>query len=151
MGETTVPAEQPAAGQAARVPTPDVHPGGTGHHQGTSRQGSRPSVGLIWRVRDKATFCALRQARRVRRGLLSVAWLDDGADAPPRVAFAIGRRGGGAVVRNRLRRRLRELARRSELPGGAWVVTAREGAGEATFPVLAEWWDAAVGALVASR
>jgi ribonuclease P protein component len=77
-----------------------------------------------------------------------VAWLDDGVVGPPRVAFAVGRRVGGAVVRNRLRRRLRELARRSGLPGGAWVVIAAEGAGGVEFPVLAGWWEAAVRELV---
>ncbi len=67
---------------------------------------------------------------------------------PPRVAFAIGRRVGGAVVRNRLRRRLRELARASALPGGAWLVSAGPAAGTASFTELRSWWDAAVEELV---
>jgi ribonuclease P protein component len=60
------------------------------------------------------------------------------------VAFAIGRRVGGAVVRNRLRRRLRELARASSLPGGAWLVSAAPGAATASFAELSSWWAAAV-------
>jgi len=80
-----------------------------------------------------------------------VAWSDDGIVGPPRVAFAVGRRVGGAVVRNRLRRRLRELARRSALPSGVWLVSGAPGAGEAAFADLARWWDAAVGDLVGSR
>jgi ribonuclease P protein component len=77
-----------------------------------------------------------------------VAWLEDGS-VPPRVAFAIGRRVGGAVVRNRLRRRLRELARRSGLPGGVWFVSATSSG--ASFSELARWWDAAVAELVGAR
>jgi ribonuclease P protein component len=65
----------------------------------------------VWRVRDAATFRALRRrGKRARGGGLSVTWLpgpDDGT--PPRVAYAIGRSVGGAVVRNRLRRRLRAI------------------------------------------
>ena len=151
MGEATVPAEQPAAGQAPRVSAPDVDSGGTGHPESAPRQGSRPPVGLIWRVGDRATFHALRSARRARRGLLTVAWAEDGVAGPPRVAFTVGRRVGPAVARNRVRRRLRELARRSELPGGAWMVSASAGASSVPFSVLARWWDGAVASLVERR
>jgi ribonuclease P protein component len=64
----------------------------------------------VWRVRDSATFGELRRhGRRGRSGPLSVTWLPGPADQPPRLAFAIGRPVGTAVVRNRLRRRLRCL------------------------------------------
>ena len=43
---------------------------------------------------------------------------------PPRVAFAIGRRVGTAVVRNRLRRRLRAvLAEQVDLAPGVYLVS----------------------------
>lgn len=55
------------------------------------------------------------------------------------VAFAIGKRTGTAVVRNRIRRRLRaalvEMARADEVPSGAVVVTA--GPSVATAPFAA--------------
>jgi ribonuclease P protein component len=146
MGEATVPAEQPASGQAARVPAPDVDAGGPGDPQVPPGQGSRPPVRLIWRVRDQATFAQIRHARRVRRGLITVARVDDGAPGPPRVAFGIGRKVGPAVLRNRLRRRLRELARSSALGSGAWFVSAAPGAGEVPFETLAAWWAEAVAA-----
>ena len=44
----------------------------------------------------------------MRRGPLGATYLDDGTDVV-RVAYAIPRRVGGAVVRNRLRRQLRAL------------------------------------------
>lgn len=50
---------------------------------------------------------------------MTVTYLAD-ASAAPRVSFAVGRRVGGAVVRNRCRRRVRavlaELAARPETP-----------------------------------
>lgn len=54
--------------------------------------------------------------------------LDDDPDGPTRLAFAITRRVGTAVVRNRLRRRLREIcvdldrSRPSLVPAGALLV-----------------------------
>ena len=60
---------------------------------------------------------------------------------PPRVAFAIGRDVGSAVVRNRLRRRLRALAGDRVagtplLPHGHLLIGARPGAGERSFDEL---------------
>jgi len=80
-----------------------------------------------------------------------VLWLDDGTPPPPRVAFAVGRRVGSAVSRNRLRRRLRELARRTDLAPGAWLVIAAPGAGEASVAALAGWLAEAVGDLAPGR
>jgi ribonuclease P protein component len=76
-----------------------------------------------------------------------VAWVADGS-GPPRVAFAVGRRAGGAVARNRVRRRLREVARRSSLPGGDWLIGAGPGAASASFAELSGWVSAAVSTLV---
>ncbi len=64
----------------------------------------------VWRVRDRATMQALRRSRRrVRRGPLTVTFAPGESGGPPQVAYAIGRKVGGAVVRNRLRRRLRAI------------------------------------------
>ena len=80
-----------------------------------------------------------------------MAWLEEAGAAPPKVAFAVGRRVGGAVVRNRVRRRLRALARASALPGGVWLVSGSTGVGEASFADLERWWTAAVAELVGTR
>ena len=85
---------------------------------------------LPWRVRDRATFERLRRSPlRARRGPLSVTWVP-AADAlvaegdQPRVAFAIGRRVGTAVARNRLRRRLRAALAEADLAPGSYLVAA---------------------------
>jgi ribonuclease P protein component len=62
---------------------------------------------------------------------VTVTWVEGDPGQPVRVAYAVGRRVGGAVVRNRVRRRLRavttELA--PSLPPGAYLLGAtREGA-----------------------
>jgi ribonuclease P protein component len=60
-----------------------------------------------------------------------------------RVGLITSRRVGGAVVRNRVRRRLREMVRvaRPQIRPGTWVtVIARQAAAEATWQKLtAEW------------
>jgi ribonuclease P protein component len=98
----------------------------------------------LWRVSDRATFQALRGGRRVRRGPVSVTFLapaDAPSSAPPRVAFAVGKGSGGAVVRNRIRRRLRAALRDLQVRGGlpAGVYLLGGSADVARLP-----WDALV-------
>ena len=127
QGEAHIPTEHPEAGEETRVPSPHVDQGGPGHPVGPPAQGSSQPVGLIWSVRDRATFEALRTSgRRVRRGPITVTWLAGDPAEPPRVAYAIGRRAGGAVVRNRIRRRLRAITRevRAHLQPGAYLFGA---------------------------
>lgn len=66
------------------------------------------------------------------------------ADEPaPRLGVVTSRRVGGAVQRNRVRRRIREIfrVRREEVIAGLWlVVVAKPGAGEASFSDLRDEW-----------
>ncbi|MBA3266733.1 MAG: ribonuclease P protein component [Acidimicrobiia bacterium] len=63
---------------------------------------------MIQPISDRATFTRLRRSgRRVRRGSVTVTWVEGEPSEPTRVAYTVGRRVGGAVVRNRVRRRLR--------------------------------------------
>jgi ribonuclease P protein component len=98
---------------------------------------------LIGRIGERREFERLtRHGRRAHTSTLWCRYLRDPAVVPPRVAFAIGRPVGSAVVRNRLRRRLRELLRaaaggdRPLLPSGHLLVGARPGAGERSFDEL---------------
>lgn len=94
-------------------------------------------------VRSRRAFDALSASRdRGRSGPLWVAYarIHDGAERDRvEVAFAIGRSVGGAVVRNRLRRRLRVLMDEraaAGLPPGHYLIGVRPGASELTFDEL---------------
>lgn len=69
-------------------------------------------------------------------------------DLPPaalRVGLITSRRVGGAVVRNRVRRRLREIVRqaRPQVREGVWLVLiARHTAARATYQELQSEWSA---------
>jgi ribonuclease P protein component len=77
-----------------------------------------------WRVRDRASFAALRRdGVRRRARTLTVTRLADDCE-PPRVAYAVGRSVGTAVTRNRLRRRLRALVADAPLVPGTYLVSA---------------------------
>ncbi len=62
----------------------------------------------------------------MRRGPLTVTWVPGEPDDPTRVAYTVGRKVGGAVVRNRVRRRLRAVVREVPelLQPGAYLIGA---------------------------
>ena len=81
----------------------------------------------LWRVRDRASFAALRRdGVRRRIGALTVTRLpvEAGGSPVPAVAFAVGKPVGPAVARNRLRRRLRAVVAASAPPPGTYLVSA---------------------------
>jgi len=90
------------------------------------------------RVRARPEFDAVfAQGRRAANALLALHYLGD--DQPPRFGLAVSRKvDKRAVIRNRIKRRLREEFRRlrAQLPGGAFVVVARAAAARATGPEL---------------
>jgi RNase P protein component len=111
---------------------------------------------------------ALRRARSGRCGSVRVKAVPappprPGAGTAPLVAFALPRRVGGAVVRNRIRRRLRvvltDLARSdgAERPDPAlradraYLVSADAEAASCPFPTLQGWVAEAVRRAHASR
>jgi ribonuclease P protein component len=148
MGEANLPAQKAKAHADPRVPRADVDPGGSGGDQGPPREGPAQADRLTWRVRRRSTFSTLATAPRRRRGPISVACLPGDGAVPPRVAYAVGRRVGGAVVRNRVRRRLRaSVARhRAELrPGASYLIGAGRDAATMPFTEL----DAVMGELLA--
>ncbi|MBA3650289.1 MAG: ribonuclease P protein component [Chthoniobacterales bacterium] len=100
-----------------------------------------PSARRLKRSRD---FARVRlEGKAVRGGLLMLGILRLEEETAFRVGFVTSRRVGCAVVRNRVRRRLREIVRRHqcELAPGLWlVVIARPAAAAATSAQLEEEW-----------
>ena len=129
QGEAHISAQQASPLDTARVPSSDEDPRRARDRPVAAAEGPRAPLGLIGRVGDRATFDALRrEGRRARRGPMTVVHLP-GPDEV-RLAFAIGRKVGPAVVRNRLRRRLRAAARDLDrstggLPTGAYLIMLR--------------------------
>ncbi|MFP4511591.1 MAG: ribonuclease P protein component [Acidimicrobiales bacterium] len=96
---------------------------------------------MIRSIGDRSTFAALRRrGRRARSGPLWVRHLPGSGDEPTRVGYAIGRQVGNAVVRNRLRRRLRavlsEMDHDGSIPPGVYLVGADPSASDASFEEL---------------
>jgi ribonuclease P protein component len=99
-------------------------------------------------VRGRESFAARsRHGRRVREGPLTVVHRPGPQD--PRVAFAVGRRVGPAVARNRLRRRLRALWRELEVPGGDYLIIAAPSTLDLSFTQLGDRLRTALGRLEA--
>lgn len=141
--EAYLSAQRPETGQESRISSPYVHPGRSFHPAQPPGQGPSSAVGLITPIRDRRTFEALRtDAIRVRRGHLSLAFLDDDPHGPSRLAFAIPKRVGGAVTRNRVRRRLRAIfadlvsGDADAVPSGALMVSVAPDAVNRTFTEL---------------
>lgn len=93
-------------------------------------------------LRKNQDFQRVRALGRSAGGtLLALGWAAN--DLPvSRCGYAVGKRVGGAVVRNRVKRRLREITRlaikaQQLAPGYDLVWSARPGAAQATYQQLA--------------
>jgi len=136
MREEDLSAEQPQAEEEARLPPAHAQSRGASGAEAPPHQGPSPALGLIWRVRDRASFRALATGRRRRRGPLTVTTAVGATMDPPRVAFSIGRHVGNAVARNRVRRQLRAVVRSEhELlhPGRIYLISAAPRATTSTY------------------
>jgi ribonuclease P protein component len=90
-------------------------------------------------LRGSAEFARVyRTGARSRSGAVLVIAAAGGA--PPTAGVVAGRRLGGAVVRNGVKRRLREALARADLATGtAYIVVALPGAAQATYAQLESW------------
>ncbi|TSB32243.1 ribonuclease P protein component [Streptomyces benahoarensis] len=116
-----------------------------------------PTENRLRRREDFAT--AVRRGRRAGRPLLVVHLRSGATDphaagehvSPARAGFVVSKAVGGAVVRNKVKRRLRHLLRDRlpALPAGSLVVVrALPGAGESDHDQLARDLDAALKRLL---
>ncbi|MCL5269883.1 MAG: ribonuclease P protein component [bacterium] len=100
------------------------------------------------RILKRPIFLSIYENGRRAHGRLGVVFCrrrDD--DGPWRLGITATRKTGGAVVRNRLRRRAREFFRRrsERLPAGwDFVVNLKPGAGEARWEEFARDLDGAL-------
>ena len=96
------------------------------------------------RLTQSAEFERVKKNGRVYRGRSVVLGILSANDATRfRAGFVTSRALGPAVVRNRVRRRLREIVRKHqrEIVDGTWVVTiARANAAGATYQQLEVEW-----------
>jgi ribonuclease P protein component len=96
------------------------------------------------RLTRPSEFEQVKQYGRVQHGrLILLSVLEIGDATPVRAGFITSRAVGSAVVRNRVRRRLREIVRKHqrEIVEGNWIVTiARAGAAKASYQELEGEW-----------
>jgi ribonuclease P protein component len=109
-------------------------------------------VGRTGRIATRAGFVALRrQGLRARRGLVTVVRAPADATFPaahrPCLAFAVSAGAGGAVVRNRIRRRLRAVFAALDPDPGWYLVSAGSAAAVAPHGELCADLGAALRAV----
>jgi ribonuclease P protein component len=96
------------------------------------------------RLTHRSEYERVKQDGIAQRGkLLILNVMPAGDSGPWRAGFVTSGRVGGAVVRNRVRRRLREIVRRHqhELQQGFWfVIIARREAATSSYGTLEDEW-----------
>lgn len=82
------------------------------------------------RLLKRAEFLAVRRGEKRRGRLFLVEVLNRGGGKAPRVGFTVTKKVGNAVVRNRVRRRLKEAVRthaaRDMATGNDYVIVGRD-------------------------
>jgi ribonuclease P protein component len=109
--EAHLPAEQPRPQAASRVPQPH---GDSGRPQGAERPPrARPQEAQrLITIRKRADFVAANGGlRATTTGFVLLVRDREDSDPAMRVGFTVTKKIGGAVVRNRMKRRFRALAR----------------------------------------
>ena len=92
------------------------------------------------RLVRRADFVACSKGRRVATAAFVLQERERGDDLPPRFGFTVTKKTGGAVERNRMRRRLKEAVRLgappAARPGSDYVLVLNRGALDRPFDTL---------------
>lgn len=90
----------------------------------------KPAGKSLRRLLKRAEFLAVRRGEKRRGRLFLVEVLDRRDGETPRVGYTVTNKVGNSVVRNRIRRRLREAVRTHAAddmsPGNDYVIVGRE-------------------------
>ncbi|HEX2018986.1 MAG TPA: ribonuclease P protein component [Aurantimonas sp.] len=94
----------------------------------------------VGRMKKRAEFLAARRGRRLNGPSFFVETRDRGDGDEPRFGLTVTKKVGNAVVRNRIRRRLREAMRfgaeADMVPGFDYVIVARREVRDMPFAAL---------------
>jgi ribonuclease P protein component len=98
------------------------------------------------RLRQRADFLAAAAAVKAPTSMFVLQMRRRQKEGPARVGFTVSKRIGGAVERNRIRRRLREVVRQygRMRPGHDYVLIARRPALDAPFDRIKDEFDRAL-------
>jgi ribonuclease P protein component len=138
--EAHLPAEQSGPQAAARIPEPH----GDGRRPQGAERAPRPrpqEAQRLVNLRKRADFLAANGGKRTSTpGFILLVRDRKDADPAMRVGFTVTKKIGGAVVRNRMKRRFRALAREivpaKGQPGADHVMIGRAGGIERDFGSL---------------
>lgn len=127
----SVPAWPPRVAVASLLPAAIAAASGSAPERKTrSLPATGKPKGTPGRLLKRAEFLAVRGGEKRRGRLFLVEVLDRGDDLAPRVGYTVTKKVGNAVVRNRVRRRLREAVRvhaaDDMAPGNDYVIVGRE-------------------------
>lgn len=102
---------------------------------------ARPIARQPERLRKRSEFLAVQRGEKRRGRLFLLEVLKRGDEAPPRVGFTVTKKTGNAVIRNRIRRRLKEAVRRHAAgdmqAGNDYVIVGRQELVSAPFAEIA--------------
>jgi ribonuclease P protein component len=103
------------------------------------------------RLKQRADFVAAAGGAKIPAAAFVLQARDRGDDGPARVGFTVSKKVGGAVERNRVRRRLREVVRLSAAErlhaGTDYVLIGRRTALDLPFDRMVEDFAGALGRL----
>jgi ribonuclease P protein component len=156
INEAHLPTLETRPQAAARIPRPHGHQGRPWRRRGPpqsrprqadclTEERSLPNSGRhidsgLRRLLKRSEFLAVRRGEKRRGRLFLLEMLDRGDGAPPRVGFTATKKTGNAVIRNRIRRRLKEAVRvhaaGDMAAGNDYVIVGWEGVLSAPFGQL---------------
>lgn len=148
--EADLSAEQPGAGSSSRLPCAHGDGRRPGSDPGASCTRPQEAVGIIQTLTRRRDFLAANAGRRAPMpGFVLLVHPRDDGDPTMRVGFTVTKKIGNAVVRNRMKRRLRSLAREllptQGIAGADHVLIGRNGGIERDFDSLRRELGKALG------